>query len=493
MQQLVDQFSQPLAFLRELIQNSLDASTSVVEVEVGFDEEGACCFVVVRDTGVGMDRHVIDTELTRLFSSSKEGDLTKIGKFGIGFVSVFAIKPKLVVLDTGRDGQSWRLLFKPDRSFERRTLESPVEGTSITVYLERGRDELKRLRSDCRETVAYWCRHAEVEILFDGERVNEPFELKDMPFSYHHRIEGTEVVVAPVVGKTGMAGYYNRGLTLLEDAPSPLPHITFKLRSRYLEHTLTRDNVLQDDGYDKAMAQVKIASYQLMPQALLKKLACTGTQELWQLAKVLALTPEGVKAFEKVAVFPSGEGLVDIHALLQVSYCHPVDDEFFKAVVATGTKVLLCSEAGPCAEVAQLLGAHLVSLQSTFVHYSRVSRPQGIETTLLNTLQKSCPPLAPLVLIERLHIPQDRVKEFCTAIDPRFTVSSRVDMGPSSSIGVHRDHPFWAELLAVYEVQPELALSLTLRRIALTLDLGFKLDIRLFSSLLHGLKVGVTL
>ena len=41
-----------------------------------------------------MDEQIIDNELTRLFSSSKEDDLTKIGKFGIGFTSIFAIQPE---------------------------------------------------------------------------------------------------------------------------------------------------------------------------------------------------------------------------------------------------------------------------------------------------------------------------------------------------------------------------------------------------------------
>ena len=120
LEELINQFSQPLAFLRELIQNSLDASTSQIEVEVDYDKESDCCFVRVADNGHGMDRHTIDSRLTKLFASTKENDFTKIGKFGIGFVSIFAIKPDLVVLDTGQHGEALRILFLPDRSFERR-------------------------------------------------------------------------------------------------------------------------------------------------------------------------------------------------------------------------------------------------------------------------------------------------------------------------------------------------------------------------------------
>ena len=66
---------------------------------VDYDEESSGCFVTVKDTGEGMDSAIIETKLTRLFSSTKEDDFTKIGKFGIGFVSIFAIEPQLVVLE----------------------------------------------------------------------------------------------------------------------------------------------------------------------------------------------------------------------------------------------------------------------------------------------------------------------------------------------------------------------------------------------------------
>ncbi|HXE72485.1 MAG TPA: ATP-binding protein, partial [Candidatus Nitrosotenuis sp.] len=112
---LISQFTDPFAFLRELVQNSLDANTTRVDIELEYDEPKGILTLHVIDTGEGMNREIIDTQLTRLFSSSKEGDLTKIGKFGIGFVSIFAIEPEYVAVDTGRDGEYWRVLFLPDR------------------------------------------------------------------------------------------------------------------------------------------------------------------------------------------------------------------------------------------------------------------------------------------------------------------------------------------------------------------------------------------
>ena len=89
---LVTQFSNALDCFRELVQNAIDSGSARVEVwadyQAGEGHVGAMVFHV-DDYGEGMDEQVIDLQLTRLFSSTKEDDLTKIGKFGIGFVSVF--------------------------------------------------------------------------------------------------------------------------------------------------------------------------------------------------------------------------------------------------------------------------------------------------------------------------------------------------------------------------------------------------------------------
>ena len=47
---------------------------------------------------------------------------------------------------------------------------------------------------------------------------------------------------------------YNRGLTLLENTEVFEPGVTLKIISRYLEHTLTRDNVRRDRHFSRAMS-----------------------------------------------------------------------------------------------------------------------------------------------------------------------------------------------------------------------------------------------
>ncbi len=253
---LVHQFADPWAFLRELVQNAIDAGSPEIEVDLEHDEARGTAVILVRDFGEGMNREIIDTRLTRLFSSSKEGDYTKIGRFGIGFVSVFAIDPELVCVDTGRAGEYWRVVFRADRSFERIRLNDPVEGTTVRLFKRLDAAQLDEARSKAREVLGHWCKHARVEVRLEGEPISGPMTL-DGPVVVEHQEEGTHVVMGWAPEAAALRGYYHGGLTLHEEHDASLPFVAFKIDSRFLEHTLTRDNVLRDDNYAKAIAIIQ--------------------------------------------------------------------------------------------------------------------------------------------------------------------------------------------------------------------------------------------
>src|SRR5690606_1601606 len=145
--------------------------------------------------------------LTRLFSSAKDGDYTKIGRFGIGFVSVFALAPELVCVDTGRNGEFWRVLFKADRSFERIVLDQPTEGTTIRIYKRAEPGEVGSARERARETIGYWCKHARVEIRLDDQPISRPLAI-DGHGPIHHREDETELLLAYVERREALRGYY---------------------------------------------------------------------------------------------------------------------------------------------------------------------------------------------------------------------------------------------------------------------------------------------
>ncbi|HFE44823.1 MAG TPA: hypothetical protein ENJ18_04905 [Nannocystis exedens] len=256
---LIHQFADPLSFYREIIQNSLDAGSEEIEIyltyEPGKDGSGVT-IIHIDDWGIGMTREIIEKRLTRLFSSSKDGDRTKIGKFGIGFVSIFAIEPELVCVDTSREGEHWRVLFTADHKFELRRLEQPVDGTKVRIYKRTGQKEHESLVQRSRATIRYWCKHVRGEVRFHDELLTEPFDLA-APLKIRKQDGASTFVVGHPEDGVTFSGLYNRGLTLIEDAHKDYPRLAFKISSDLLEHTLTRDNVIQDENYFKVSRQLR--------------------------------------------------------------------------------------------------------------------------------------------------------------------------------------------------------------------------------------------
>lgn len=295
LENLVTQFSSSLDCFRELVQNALDAGSPSVDVwmefERGQDHHGVIS-IHVDDYGEGMDEAIIENQLTKLFSSTKENDLTKIGKFGIGFVSVFAMNPKGVLVKTGRGGQYWEVFFYPDRSFAKTPIDEPCEGTQITLFIEGDYRRYRELVDGVKATLKRWCAHADHEITFEDrspqgdawsqpELINEPFDVPGVcKCAVSH--QGTEILVAYT--HTPLYGLYNRGLTLalervgeniLDHRAARYRHISFKIKSRYLEHTLSRETVVRDANYEKAMSLVDDAV-----NGPLLNLLCSTLEEL---------------------------------------------------------------------------------------------------------------------------------------------------------------------------------------------------------------------
>jgi uncharacterized protein (DUF2237 family) len=259
---LVDQFSERAAFVRELIQNSLDAGSGLVEVSLRPWQGGV--EIEVRDDGVGMDRGVIEGELLTLFRSSKERDATRIGKFGVGFVSVFALAPSVVVVDTGRDGLTWRVIFDERRRYTLLSRDEPFEGTAVTLRVAAPEDAAGALAGEIRGAVHRWCRYARAEIVTRGEGpwgweeevVSHPFTV-DSPVVVTEEGPGWRAAVGLSADAEPMVGFYNRGLTLLEAAEALLPGVTFRVECDALGHTISRDNVRRDARFEQVLSRLR--------------------------------------------------------------------------------------------------------------------------------------------------------------------------------------------------------------------------------------------
>ncbi len=274
---LVAQFESPYDFLRELVQNAMDAGSDRVEVALevhpipgstGSADDEVVYELSVLDTGAGMDEAVIDRELTRLFASGKAGDRTMAGGFGIGFVSVFAWEPEAVLVHTGRGGESWELLFHADRTFEKVAVEEPLEGTMISLFRRGRASERQGIAEAVRDSLWRWCRFVPLEIGFEDRESGDPPELiQDAPEPEGGL--GAGLTRAEVRGDTTLrvslavpphAVLLRRGLILAEGGPRQLlggiaaqlgetcEHLQVWADSPLLRTTLARDKVVDDEG-----------------------------------------------------------------------------------------------------------------------------------------------------------------------------------------------------------------------------------------------------
>lgn len=319
--EVVYQFSDPMAFFRELVQNAIDSGSALIEIEI--EALSAVARIVVRDSGEGMTREIIESKLLRLFSSGKDDDLTKIGRFGIGFVSVFAVKPSMVVVDTGREGEYWRLIFGADRRYELRRLPQPVEGTSIEIHVPMATGDYLGFLQRAEEALKKWCRFAQVPIEVNGEEINEPYEMLGKVPIYHQ--EGaTKIWLGFSEPEDAYAGYFHRGLMIKEEQGPrcALPWVQFRIDSPDLEHTLTRDQLLESRQFLEVLGLVeKLATVDLPGrlcraiEELLEKEEMTqrDLDELDELYSFVSLFlehhPEGLPLLEDQPLFrdPSGE------------------------------------------------------------------------------------------------------------------------------------------------------------------------------------------
>lgn len=156
-------YSSDLVFVRELIQNSIDAVAfresrgknncdlkKCILVDVGHDVSGN--FFRIRDYGIGMDESIVERYFSTLgksyykeYSNLKENktEYNAISNFGIGFLSVFKLCKKIIVKtkyymrDQNKEEAHFKFEVREYGCFMLGRLDKEFEtGTEITCYFE---------------------------------------------------------------------------------------------------------------------------------------------------------------------------------------------------------------------------------------------------------------------------------------------------------------------------------------------------------------------
>jgi len=192
-------------FLRELISNASDACDKLrfeaiadgglfedaPDLAIHVDYDAAARTITVADNGIGMSRDEVISNLgtiaksgTREFFSRLTGDQQKdahlIGQFGVGFYSSFIVADKVTVV-TRRAGlaPAAGVRWESDGggAFDIETIDVPRRGTTITLHLRDGEDDLlsgHRLRAIVRK----YSDHIVVPILMHTEEWKDDGQVK---------------------------------------------------------------------------------------------------------------------------------------------------------------------------------------------------------------------------------------------------------------------------------------------------------------------------
>jgi hypothetical protein len=297
---LVAQFASPHDFLRELVQNAMDAGSDRVDVALHTHDagDGVVYELEIVDAGEGMDESILDGELTKLFASGKTHDRTKAGGFGIGFVSVFAWQPETVLLHTGRAGETWELVFHADRRYEKHRVDAPFEGTTVRLFRRGTAAEREGIADAVRQSLWKWCRFVALDVTFeDVQGQGGPERIHDTPPS-----EDEALVVVHEQGETRVrvsfavpphAVLLRHGLVLGEGLPAEempaieralgdsLEHMRVWADSPLLRTDLARDHVVEDDGRKTIERIVLGLVVQLRDELLARIEALAATVGTW--------------------------------------------------------------------------------------------------------------------------------------------------------------------------------------------------------------------
>ncbi len=224
----------------------------------------------VTDDGVGMTLATLEGPLVTAFSSGKEGDDTKIGRYGVGFLSVLAVEPMRVVVATHRAEGAYVMTLAPDRSYVIDEEPNPGgAGTTVTLVMRLVGEARDRHAANVCAAAKRWCEHVRIPLTFardhaEAERIDRPFAV-DGPIVVAEADDRFSASVGvlpstdPQGHRRGRAGFYNAGLLLFETDASPpaIRGVAFKVDARAFAHTVSRDGLRRDRAYDHAVHRVE--------------------------------------------------------------------------------------------------------------------------------------------------------------------------------------------------------------------------------------------
>jgi molecular chaperone HtpG len=422
---VIAQFADIHAFYRELVQNSIDAGSPSIEVELDYDRDAQRMNVSVKDRGGGMTRDIVENQLLVLFRSTKEKDKTKIGKFGIGFASVLAPNPEVVKVHTSRDKRRLTLHLYRDLSYELFDAgPATQDGTTVTIELVMKQGEVKDFVDKSRQALKRWCRHATVEIYFYetrpdgrvGERIDTPLELSYALAEARETTDNGQLTVIVGLGPP-YVGFFNHGLTLYETNEPLVGHFAAKIQDARLGHTISRDDVRRDENFDRAVEFAReVAKTKLAVEAARKLKEHAEAREV---DKVEALVRACVSAQLELSEWhvPLVEPIHDAKTIdvsrVRKAWASRHSTPLTEDLARVGQHVIFCKDADVLAQALERatgvsvreVHAELTSIKPV----ERTERDEALLATLVEILDKVYRDPGSVVLADLVGLHADRL------------------------------------------------------------------------------------
>ncbi len=519
--QMVQQFADPYAFLRELVQNSIDAGSTCITVSLDASGAQGADGVVrlsVRDDGSGMDQDMITRCLLVLFRSSKDNDPSKIGKFGVGFFSVFASRPRVVTVETGRDPKApgLKLSLRPDYTYDLEE-HSPRRGTVVTLDLPRRPSELAELARRAREALTRWCPHVAVELWLEvhgvdgfapSTRIDGPLRL-DAPFQIRaEERDGTVHLLG--LSRAPTVSLYNRGILLHTETDPVVPGVSWVVDAPRLRHTVSRDGVRKDDAYLAVLQRAQQLALGTLKDRLpgafaemaarcvtARRTAATDLEAAEVLALLADAAHEGPFVLKPEAiVWPltdpvpalGGDGRTARFEAgwfrAPVRYAADGPDALTAALAAQGTAVVDLGAAGPAgvASLTRLFDraygekAARASDRFSLVRFAGVERESDAERALLRALQPLFVAVGLRAAVfceviglarDHLALPVDPSHPGVRGVQTDLLVAATGMAQTAGAVALVRTHPKVQAALAAARRDPDLAALILVRFVLL--------------------------
>lgn len=371
-------YSAPNVFVRELLQNGIDAITarrSIDEAHLGemtiYAQKTPQVEIVFEDNGIGLTEREVHEFLSVIGQSSKRGDMAEkdfIGKFGVGLLSCFVVSNEIIMETCSllkNEGVRWR--GKADGTYTIEPVEDLLPGTRVILRpkpewnLLFEKEELKKnillfgnalpvkinlITEDGREILVdskpVWLdpNSSKEDLLAYGKKVFsvnflDAFHLK----SVAGEVEGVGFILPYKVQFSGAREHkvYLKRMFLCEQVGGLLPEwasfVKCVLNTNTLNPTASRESLVENDDLKAAKKELNNSF-----KEYLKLLTVKDVRTLEQIVKthhlyIKALAAEDtelLKLFIHFIPFETNKGMMNLNAMTtynkEIYYTPSLDD-----------------------------------------------------------------------------------------------------------------------------------------------------------------------